>query len=110
MSHPFSASGAYIIVNDGPAVNISSLNLRAGYHDSTPVQLKLRDGDVNTIVFGSNGDEGNASLSVYAHSTRMLTNDQNSKLQPTVLRFSRRNESWARSDRRGFWDIIPSLL
>ncbi|KAJ2985754.1 hypothetical protein NUW58_g5362 [Xylaria curta] len=51
------ASEAYIIVNDEPAVNISSLNSRAGYHDSTPVQLKLRSGDVNTITLGISGED-----------------------------------------------------
>ncbi|KAI0491033.1 carbohydrate-binding module family 35 protein [Xylaria cf. heliscus] len=50
------AGEAYVIVNDEPAVNISSLNSRAGYHDSTPVQLKLRNGDVNTIRFGFIGE------------------------------------------------------
>ena len=48
---------AYIIVNDEPAVNISSLNSRAGYHHLVPVQLKLRAGDDNTIVFGSMGED-----------------------------------------------------
>lgn len=52
------AGEAYVIVNDEPAVNISSLNSRAGYHDSTPVQLKLRNGDVNTITFGFSGEDG----------------------------------------------------
>ncbi|KAI1264241.1 glycosyl hydrolase [Xylariaceae sp. FL1019] len=47
---------AYIKVNDEPALNISSLNSRAGYHHSVPVQLKLRAGDDNTIVVGSIGD------------------------------------------------------
>ncbi|KAI0199327.1 carbohydrate-binding module family 35 protein [Astrocystis sublimbata] len=52
------ATDAYVIVNDGPAVNISSLNSRAGYHDSTAVQLKLRQGDANTVMVGVIGGEG----------------------------------------------------
>ncbi|XXH05913.1 hypothetical protein Hte_012355 [Hypoxylon texense] len=52
------AGEAHIYVNDEPAVNISSLNSRAGYHTSTPVQLNLRAGDVNTITFGATGGEG----------------------------------------------------
>ncbi|KAI1283306.1 glycosyl hydrolase [Xylaria sp. FL0933] len=51
------AGEAYIIVNDEPAVNISSLNSRAGYHHLVPVQLKLKAGDDNTIVFGSMGQD-----------------------------------------------------
>ncbi|KAI2617116.1 carbohydrate-binding module family 35 protein [Hypoxylon sp. NC1633] len=52
------AGEAYILVNDEPAVNISSLNSRAGYHASTPVQLNLKRGDVNTITFGAIGSDG----------------------------------------------------
>ncbi|KAI4864827.1 carbohydrate-binding module family 35 protein [Hypoxylon rubiginosum] len=52
------AGEAHIYVNDEPAVNISSLNSLAGYHTSTPVQLNLRAGDVNTITFGATGGEG----------------------------------------------------
>ncbi|KAI1496348.1 Arabinanase/levansucrase/invertase [Biscogniauxia marginata] len=52
------AGEAYIIVNDGPTVNISSLNSRAGYHSSVPVQLTLNAGDVNTITFGSTSSHG----------------------------------------------------
>ncbi|KAI0517013.1 glycosyl hydrolase [Xylaria bambusicola] len=48
---------AYIIVNNEPPVNISSLNSRAGYHHLVPVQLKLEAGDDNTIVFGSMGQD-----------------------------------------------------
>ncbi|EMR63395.1 putative galactan -beta-galactosidase protein [Eutypa lata UCREL1] len=51
------AGEAYIYVNDEPAVNISSLNHRAGYHPVVPVQLKLQPGDVNTITVGSVGTE-----------------------------------------------------
>ncbi|OTA54688.1 carbohydrate-binding module family 35 protein [Hypoxylon sp. EC38] len=52
------AGEAHIFVNDEPAVNISSLNSRAGYHTSTPVQLTLKRGDVNTITFGATGSDG----------------------------------------------------
>ncbi|KAI1379705.1 carbohydrate-binding module family 35 protein [Hypoxylon crocopeplum] len=52
------AGEAHIYVNDEPAVNISSLNSRAGYHASTPIQLTLKRGDVNTITFGATGGEG----------------------------------------------------
>ncbi|KAI1080179.1 carbohydrate-binding module family 35 protein [Whalleya microplaca] len=51
------AGEAHIFVNDEPPVNISSLNSRAGYHTSTPVQLRLEAGDVNTIKFGSTGSD-----------------------------------------------------
>ncbi|OTB03937.1 carbohydrate-binding module family 35 protein [Hypoxylon sp. CI-4A] len=51
------AGEAHIFVNDEPAVNISSLNSRAGYHTSTPVRLTLKRGDVNTITFGATGGE-----------------------------------------------------
>ncbi|KAI0964834.1 glycosyl hydrolase [Xylaria arbuscula] len=51
------AGDAYVVVNNEPAVNISSLNSRAGYHHLVPVQLKLRSGDDNTIVFGSIGQD-----------------------------------------------------
>ncbi|ORY72065.1 Arabinanase/levansucrase/invertase [Pseudomassariella vexata] len=51
------AGEAHILVNDEPAINISSLNSRAGYHNSIPVQLTLKPGDVNTITFGSTGKE-----------------------------------------------------
>ncbi|KAI0838275.1 carbohydrate-binding module family 35 protein [Hypoxylon sp. FL0890] len=52
------AGEAHIFVNDEPAVNISSLNSRAGYHTSTSVQLTLKRGDVNTITFGAIGSDG----------------------------------------------------
>ncbi len=52
------AGQAYIHVNDGPAVNISALNHRAGHHPVVPVQLLLEHGDVNTITVGSVGTEG----------------------------------------------------
>ncbi|KAI1473830.1 carbohydrate-binding module family 35 protein [Daldinia eschscholtzii] len=52
------AGEAHIFVNDEPPVNISSLNSRAGYHTSTPVQLTLKPGDVNTITFGATGSDG----------------------------------------------------
>lgn len=66
------AGEAYVIVNDEPAVNISSLNSRAGYHDSTPVQLKLKSGDVNTITFGAMGNDG-MYPQVYEYSPISLT-------------------------------------
>lgn len=52
------AGEAYIYVNDEPAVNVSSLNHRAGYYPVVPVQLKLSPGEVNTITVGSVGTEG----------------------------------------------------
>ncbi|KAI8630321.1 carbohydrate-binding module family 35 protein [Xylariaceae sp. FL1651] len=52
------AGEVYIVVNNEPAVNISSLNSRAGYHESTPVQLTLKAGDGNTITLGSLGEDG----------------------------------------------------
>ncbi|KAI1291046.1 glycosyl hydrolase [Xylaria venustula] len=51
------AGDAYVIINNEPVVNISSLNSRAGYYHLVPVQLKLRSGDDNTIVFGSIGQD-----------------------------------------------------
>ncbi|XDG07677.1 hypothetical protein ABKA04_007292 [Annulohypoxylon sp. FPYF3050] len=51
------AGEAHIYVNDEPAVNVSSLNSRAGYHSSTPVELLLKRGDVNTITFGATGSD-----------------------------------------------------
>ncbi|KAJ4359812.1 uncharacterized protein N0V89_000368 [Didymosphaeria variabile] len=55
---PSSDAEAWVSVNDGPAVNISSLNHRAGYHSVVPVQLDLIEGSENTISFGTNGGEG----------------------------------------------------
>ena len=52
------AGEAHVIVNDGPAVNISSLNHRAGHHDVVPVELELREGAVNTITVGATGNDG----------------------------------------------------
>ncbi|KAI2605071.1 carbohydrate-binding module family 35 protein [Hypoxylon fragiforme] len=52
------AGEAHIFVNDEPAINISSLNSRAGYHTSTPIQLTLKRGDANTISFGATGSDG----------------------------------------------------
>ncbi|KAF2110719.1 Arabinanase/levansucrase/invertase [Lophiotrema nucula] len=51
------AGEVHVIVNDGPAVNVSSLNHRAGYHDVVPVELGLREGAVNTIMVGATGNE-----------------------------------------------------
>jgi hypothetical protein len=52
-----SAGEAHIFVNDEPAVNISSLNHRAGYHHVVPVELNLDEGAVNTITFGMSGKD-----------------------------------------------------
>ncbi|KAF2801019.1 carbohydrate-binding module family 35 protein [Melanomma pulvis-pyrius CBS 109.77] len=49
------AGEAHVFVNDEPAVNISALNHRAGYHGVVPIELELREGDVNTITFGMSG-------------------------------------------------------
>lgn len=49
------AGEAHVFVNDEPAVNISSLNHRAGYHDIVPIELNLREGAVNKITFGTSG-------------------------------------------------------
>ncbi|KAF2477480.1 Arabinanase/levansucrase/invertase [Lindgomyces ingoldianus] len=49
------AGEAHVFVNDEPAVNISSLNHRAGCHDVVPIELNLREGAVNTITFGTSG-------------------------------------------------------
>jgi len=51
------AGEAYVSVNDEVAYNISSLNDRAGYHDIVPVELNLREGAVNKIMFGTNAGE-----------------------------------------------------
>ena len=48
---------AYIIVNEDRPGTISTLTSRPGYNHWCPVQLKLRAGDDNTIVFGSMGDD-----------------------------------------------------
>jgi hypothetical protein len=52
-----SVGEAHIFVNDEPAVNISSLNHRAGYHQVVPVELNLEEGAVNTITFGMSGKD-----------------------------------------------------
>lgn len=53
------AGEAQIIVNDEThPTNLSELNSRAGKHGAVPVQLKLREGDTNTIRFGVNGNKG----------------------------------------------------
>lgn len=53
------AGEAQIIVNDEThPTNLSELNSRAGKHGAVPVQLKLREGDTNTIRFGANGNKG----------------------------------------------------
>lgn len=51
------AGEAHVYVNDQPAVNISSLNHRAGYHDVVPILLNLEEGSENTITFGVSGSE-----------------------------------------------------
>ena len=56
------AGEAHVFVNDEPAVNISSLNHRAGYHDVVPIELNLREGAVNTITFGMSGKEAGIVL------------------------------------------------
>lgn len=56
------AGEAQIIVNDDTQpTNLSDLNSRAGKHGAVPVQLRLREGDTNTIRFGAHGDEGKLS-------------------------------------------------
>ena len=42
-------------MNDGVIYNVSPLNDRAGYHDVVPVELELREGDVNKITLGLSG-------------------------------------------------------
>ncbi|KAF2003651.1 carbohydrate-binding module family 35 protein [Amniculicola lignicola CBS 123094] len=56
------AGEAHVFVNDEPAVNISSLNHRAGYHDIVPIELNLREGAVNKITFGTTGRNARAVL------------------------------------------------
>lgn len=53
---------AHIYVNDQPAVNISSLNHRAGFHDIVPVELSLREGPTNRITFSVSGQGEEAGL------------------------------------------------
>jgi hypothetical protein len=55
---PSSNAEAWVSVNSGPAVNVSALNHRAGYHDVVPIQLGLHEGSENTITFGTSGGEG----------------------------------------------------
>lgn len=55
---PSSNAEAWVSVNDGPAVNISALNHRAGFHDVVPIQLDLNEGSGNTVTFGTSGGEG----------------------------------------------------
>ncbi|KAF9741672.1 hypothetical protein PMIN06_001416 [Paraphaeosphaeria minitans] len=54
---PPSNAEAWVSVNDGPAVNISALNHRAGFHDVVPIQLDLEEGSGNTVTFGTSGGE-----------------------------------------------------
>lgn len=52
------AGEAQILINDDMhPTNLSELNSRAGKHGAVPVQLKLREGDTNTIRFGASGDK-----------------------------------------------------
>ena len=51
------AGEAHVFVNGGPAVNISALNHRAGYHGVVPIELELNEGAVNTITVGMSGRE-----------------------------------------------------
>ncbi|KAI1322362.1 glycosyl hydrolase [Xylariaceae sp. FL0255] len=60
---------AYIIVNKQPAVNLSSLNSRAGCHHLVPVQLKLRRGEDDTIIFGSVRIEENFEITLHGIET-----------------------------------------
>jgi hypothetical protein len=56
-AHRYTAAGeAYIIVNDQPPINVSSLNTRAGYHSSVPIQLELKPSDTNEITLGTYGE------------------------------------------------------
>lgn len=50
------AAQAHVSVNEGPVVNVSSLNHRAGWQDVVPIQLELREGSGNTITFGVSGE------------------------------------------------------
>jgi hypothetical protein len=53
---------AHVYVNDEPAVNISSLNHRAGYHDIVPIELNLREGSDNKVVFSVSGSGEEAGV------------------------------------------------
>lgn len=55
---PSSKAEAWVSVNDGPVVNISTLNNRAGLHDVIPIQLDLIEASDNTITFGTSGGDG----------------------------------------------------
>ncbi|KAH8679683.1 Arabinanase/levansucrase/invertase [Tricladium varicosporioides] len=51
------AGEGHIFINaEQVPTNISSLNCRAGYHKTVPVELTLRAGDDNTIRFGASGN------------------------------------------------------
>lgn len=60
LNQRFSSAGqVHILLNDEAVpVNLSDLNSRAGYHRTVPVQLRLREGDVNTIKLGLSGRSG----------------------------------------------------
>ena len=61
------AGQAHISVNEHlVSVNISNFNSRAGYSKSVPVELSLREGDVNTITIGAVGSRGNYTIISYA--------------------------------------------
>lgn len=53
-----SRGDAWVEVNGAPAVNISDMNHRAGFHHVIPVQLDLKHGDSNTITFGVGNGQG----------------------------------------------------
>ena len=60
------AGQAHISVNDHlVSVNISNFNSRAGYSKTVPVELSLREGDVNTIAIGAVGSQGNYTIISY---------------------------------------------
>lgn len=56
------AGEAYIYLNDQAALNISDMNSYAGYHQTVPVQLTLKPGDINTIKFAAVGSSGKTNI------------------------------------------------
>jgi hypothetical protein len=53
------AGQAHITLNDDVVpTNLSDLNSRAGYQSEIPVQLRLFEGDINTIRVGATGSKG----------------------------------------------------
>ncbi|KAH8205160.1 hypothetical protein TruAng_000725 [Truncatella angustata] len=65
------ASEAFIIVNDNEVFNMSELNSRAGYRGVTPIQLKLRAGDVNTVSLYSDHED----IDVDVHALEVFEDD-----------------------------------